>query len=174
MFGEIIRRKLAARGGVTDPLAYLQQRVLAPAGVEVAQWRRGPDGMPLLPQGATLSARDWARFGQFMLDGAAGLDARVIARLLRRHGGQSGYGLTWWLLRPGLVGPGPRSGLDGTSVEALAGEDIVMAAGLGNQRLYLLRRRGLVVVRQATGILDALAGRGPSWSDLAFLQSLLR
>ena len=151
VFGEIIRRKLVAAGANPDPLAYLRQRVLDPAGIAVGPWRRGPDGMPMLPQGAALSARDWARFGQFVLDD----------------------GLSWWLLRPGLVSPGPRAGLDGVLGQAMASEDVVMAAGAGDQRLYLLRRRGLVVVRQATGIVAALMGAGTGWQDAAFLQALL-
>ena len=69
-------------------------------------------------------------------------------------------------------GPGTRAGLEAAPQE-LADEDVVMAAGAGNQRLYLLRRRRLVVVRQASGILEAMAGRGPVWRDGDFLRALL-
>jgi hypothetical protein len=50
-----------------------------------------------------------------------------------------------------------------------------MAAGAGDQRLYLLPSLGLVVARQARGVLQALTGRrrGPPWSDVAFLRTLL-
>lgn len=173
VFGEIIRRKLVAAGANPDPLAYLRQRVLDPAGIAVGPWRRGPDGMPMLPQGAALSARDWARFGQFVLDGGRGLDAKTLAACFEGTAANPGYGLSWWLLRPGLVSPGPRAGLDGVLGQAMASEDVVMAAGAGDQRLYLLRRRGLVVVRQATGIVAALMGAGTGWQDAAFLQALL-
>jgi hypothetical protein len=39
-------------------------------------------------------------------------------------------------LRPGLISPPPRSGFDGDAIgEAALGEDVVMAAGAGDQRL---------------------------------------
>jgi hypothetical protein len=48
-----------------------------------------------------------------------------------------------------------------------------MAAGAGDQRLYLIPDRDLVVVRQADGILARLAGGGTDWSDAAFLRLVL-
>lgn len=174
IFGEILRRKLADRGLPPDPVRYLQQRVLDPSGARIGQWRTGPDGYPLMPQGAALTARDWARFGQFILEGAPGLHAQTLAANFEGSRVNPGYGLGWWLLRPGLVPPGPQAGLSDTSSPALNEEDVVMAAGAGHQRLYLLRRRGWVVVRQATGILEALQGSGPEWSDRAFLSALLQ
>jgi CubicO group peptidase (beta-lactamase class C family) len=174
VFGEIMRRKLRAAGLKDDPVAWLQSRVLDGIGVTVDRWRRGADGMPLLPQGAALTARDWARFGQWVLDGGKGVDAAALSACFEGSTANPGYGLTWWLLRPGLMPPGPgtRAGLESAPQE-LAGEDVVMAAGAGNQRLYLLRRRRLVVVRQASGILEAMAGRGPVWRDGDFLRALL-
>jgi CubicO group peptidase (beta-lactamase class C family) len=174
VFGEIMRRKLRAAGRGENPVAWLRSRVLAPIGVTVDRWRLGADGMPLLPQGAALTARDWARFGQWVLDGGQSVDAAALSACFEGSTANPGYGLTWWLLRPGLVPPGPgtRAGLEAAPQE-LADEDVVMAAGAGNQRLYLLRRRRLVVVRQASGILEAMAGRGPVWRDGEFLRALL-
>lgn len=173
IFGEILRRKLAATGRDANPLAYLQARVLDPAGCRPGTWRKGPDGNPLLPQGAAFTARDWARFGQFVLDGAAGLDSTVLAACFDGSQANPGYGLSWWLLRPGLVGPSPRAGVNQATTQGMENEDIVMAAGAGNQRLYLLRKRRLVVVRQADRIMLSLQGRGPAWSDREFLTRLL-
>lgn len=173
VFGEIMRRKLRAAGRDGDPVAYLRARVLDPVGVTVDRWRRGTDGLPFLPHGAALTARDWGRFGQWVLDGGQGVHGATLAACFEGTAANPGYGLTWWLLRPGLVPPGSRTDLD-AAVQAFGeGEDIVMAAGAANQRLYLLRRRGLVVVRQASGILEAMAGRGPVWRDAEFLRALL-
>lgn len=174
VFGEIMRRKLAARGHGYDPLRHLHARVLEPAGVNPSFWRRGADGMPLLSHGAALTARAWARYGQFVLDGAPGLDAGALGACFEGTAANPGYGLAWWLLRPGLVPPGPNAGVSDAQGDALRNEDVAMAAGAGNQRLYLLRRRGLVVVRQASGTLDALRGRGAQWSDREFLETLLQ
>jgi hypothetical protein len=48
-----------------------------------------------------------------------------------------------------------------------------MAAGAGNQRLYLVPDRDLVIVRQADGILASMAGDRTDWSDAAFLRLIL-
>jgi CubicO group peptidase (beta-lactamase class C family) len=171
IFGEIMRRKLAAAGGPADAVAYLESRVLTPIGVRIGRWRRGRrDGLPLMPQGAQLTARDWAGFGQFVLDGGAGLDPATLAACFEPTRLNPGYGLTWWLLRKGLIPPSERAGVDGAVGDDAVAEDIVMAAGAGDQRLYLLRARGLVVARQADGILRLR--RGPKWRDEEFLRAL--
>lgn len=166
-FGEIMQRKLEGR--FRDPAAYLQARVLEPIGVRPTRWRRGVDGNSLLPQGAQFSARAWARFGQWVLDGGRGVDPDVIGAFHRGTIANPGYGLTWWLLRPGLIPPSDRMMISVTPEAAR--EDVSMAAGAGNQRLYLLRRRGLVVVRQGT--LIRRNARSGGWSDTQFLRLLL-
>ena len=171
VFGEIMRRKTDG-----DPLAYLQRRILDPLEIEPARWRRGADGMPHLPSGAALTARDWARFGWFVMRRGEGrIDARALAECFEGSRANPGYGLSWWLLRDGLIPPGRNAGLEidtGLS-ERLGG--VSMAAGAGNQRLYLVPAFELVVVRQASGILQALMGRdrGPRWSDAEFLRLVL-
>lgn len=180
VFGEIVRRKLAAaRTGDADPLAYLQRRLFDPLGVRPQRWRRGADGMPHLPSGAALTARDWARVGVCVLDGGraggrALLDAGALADNWRTTPANPGYGLTWWMPGPGLVGPRQGAAVvrDGPRMAAFG--LVRMAAGAGNQRLYLLPERDMVVVRQATGVLRALRGGAPDWSDADFLALLPR
>jgi len=48
-----------------------------------------------------------------------------------------------------------------------------MAAGAGDQRLYLITERDMVVVRQADGILNGMRGGQSGWSDPDFLTLLL-
>ena len=172
-FGEVLRRKLKAAGRPDDPLSYLQSRVFDRLDLRTTGWRRGEDGYPILPHGAHFSAQQWGRFGQYILDGGSGLDGQVLSACFEGTEANPGYGLTWWLLRDGLVPPGPRSGIGGSMPDEIERADVVMAAGAGNQRLYLIRSRGLVVVRQATGILAALRGQGAAWSDTKFLKTLL-
>ncbi len=170
IFGEIMRRKT---GG--DPLDFLHRRVLEPLAIRPAFWRRGADGNPLMPAGAGLTARDWARFGWFVMrDGEGRLDREALAQCFAPSRANPGYGLSWWLLRDGLVPAA--GGAPATFAPELHRLDPVsMAAGAGNQRLFLVPRLDLVVVRQATGILAALSGRdtGPRWSDDEFLRALL-
>ncbi len=171
IFGEIMRRKT---GG--DPLDYLHRRILDPLGIAPTFWRRGADGMPHMPSGAGLTARDWARFGQFVLDGGEGrVDRDALAQCFLPSRANPGYGLSFWLLREGLVPPGRSSGVEvDPRLEQRFGP-ISMAAGAGDQRLYLLPQQNLVIARQATGILAALTGRarGPRWSDAEFLRIVL-
>lgn len=171
IFGEIIRRKTNS-----DPLDYLTRRVLAPLDIEPTHWRRGADGMPHMPSGAGLTARDWARFGWFVLQGGEGrVDASALRECFTGTRANPGYGLSFWLLRRGLVAPGRNAGveIDAELSDRFGG--ISMAAGAGNQRLYLIPTLDLVIARQATGILQALRRRssGPQWSDAEFLRLAL-
>jgi CubicO group peptidase (beta-lactamase class C family) len=177
VFGEIVRRKLGAAGRSDDVYAYLQGRVLDPAGATAARWTR-QEGQPNLPSGAYLTARDWGRFGQFVLDGGRSggrpfVDPVALAACFEPTRMNPGYGLTWWLLRPGLIGPGERAGLDEAAAEVARYADVRMAAGAGDQRLYLLPDRDLVIVRQASGVGRALMGQGTGWNDDAFLRLAL-
>lgn len=170
IFGEIIRRKLDG-----DPLAYLQRRIFDPLSITPTHWRRGRDGGPHMPSGAGLTGRDWARFGQFVLAGGEGrVDRPALEQCFEPSSANPGYGLSWWLLRPGLVAPGRTQTVDADPELAARFGPINMAAGAGDQRLYLLPRLELVIARQANGILRALRQRGQSdWSDAAFLRLAL-
>ena len=175
VFGEILRRALSRAGEPSDPVEWLQARILDPIGVRYGDWGRGRDSQPYLSQGGHFTARNWARYGQWVLDGAAGVDSSVYDLLFRPTDANPGYGLSWWLLRPGLIGPHPRAGIDAEAIaRKTVGEDVVMAAGAGDQRLYLFRDRGLVVVRQANQILRGMLARRDSvkWNDAEFIRLL--
>jgi len=170
IFGEIMRRKLNG-----DPLAYLQRRIFDPPRIEPTHWRRGRDGNPQMPSGAGFTARDWARFGWFVLrDGEGRVDRAALRECFEPSRANPGYGLSFWLLRDGLVPPGRIQSVDvDPELEHRFGR-INMAAGAGDQRLYLIPNLDLVVARQASGILRALRGRGGvNYSDGAFLRALL-
>lgn len=149
LFGEIMRRKLAAAhepgssaSKPEDPLAYLKRRVLDPIGLEVASWARAEDGNPFLPHGAELTAREWAKYGELIRrEGKRGgrqvLDAGLLDECFLPSRAFRGYGLTWWL---------PRARL---RTRVALPDDLVLAAGLGKQKLWVSRAHGLVVVRQA-------------------------
>jgi CubicO group peptidase (beta-lactamase class C family) len=179
IFGELVRRKLvAAKTGDADPLAYLTRRLFTPLGIRPIRWQRGSDGMPHLPSGAAITARDWATFGQFVLAGGVHrgktlVDPAALQANFEASKANPGYGLTWWMPRPGMIGPGPRSGLVNEAVSLSRLGRLFMAAGAGNQRLYLFPDQDMVVVRQADGILGALRGDVGDWSDQAFLSLVL-
>lgn len=169
VFGEIVRRVGRQSGEGEDVMAMLERRVLAPARASAPDWTR-QQGQPDLPSGARMTARNWARFGRHVLSNGYGFD---LAPLVRTTAANPGYGLTWWVPREGLVAPSRRSGLTGEGATIAAVTSVHMAAGAGDQRLYLLPDHDMVVVRQATGIRAALGGRRSGWSDADFLTRLL-
>ena len=63
-FGELVRRKLAARNESVE--AYLKRRVFDPIGLKVGFWRKDREGNLSLPGGASLTAREWAKFGELV------------------------------------------------------------------------------------------------------------
>jgi len=166
VFGEYLRCRL---GG--DPLEHLQKWVTGPAGVKLNRWQRGTDGMPLMPSGAFLSAEQWACFGEFVLANHDRL--RPCFAGTRAN---PAYGLTWWLKRPielkVLHGIRRAESICELTCAPTVPDDLVMAAGAGDQRLYLIPSRQLVVVRQANHV------RHPAlrsdWSDRRFLELLFK
>jgi len=179
VFGEIMNRKLAARG--SDVERYLNARVLAPIGARVAGWLRDDAGQPHLAGGAGMTARDWSRVGRLIVaDGRWGRRRVLDAGLLRdaRSAGSAAnraYGLTFWRNAPGLTaravaGPGPGTPTRRPIILPGGPNDLVMAAGAGNQRLYLFPSSDLVIVRQAPVRAGQQAG---GWSDAEFLELAL-
>jgi CubicO group peptidase (beta-lactamase class C family) len=186
IFGEIMKRKLQSYEGgrYADALAYLEARILAPLGVKPAQWNRGRDGDPHLPSGADLTAREWARFGKFILDGGAVdgallVDEAAFAAMFEGSAVNPGYGLSWW-----LKAEPSKATLDASRTMTVASDlfthprrnelpaDLVMAAGAGDQRLYIIPSMSLVVVRQ-TDRLFMRSRAARRYSDVEFLLALL-
>lgn len=181
VFGELMRRKLAPRGD--GPLDYLRRRVLDPIGLSVGSWRRGVDGNPQLPSGAALTAREWAKLGELVRlggrwNGVEIVDPKALDACFEGTAANPRYGLSWWLNRPidpllAASIPVLRRNADPLWDVPGVPRDLVFAAGAGDQRLYVSRDCGLVVVRQAKGILRALLGLRSGFSDAAFLRVLL-
>lgn len=180
-FGEIMRRKLVAKGDSADLLAYLDRRILKPIGIRYAAWRRGADGNPLLPQGTQITAREWAKFGEFILaggkiNGRAIVDPTAFAAMFRGSAAHPGYGLTWWLPKASRVPDPITAETDIGRRSAELPTDLVEAAGAGDQRLYVIPSKKLVIVRQALLNIAALAAgkvERSGWSDADFLKLLL-
>ncbi|MCI0476129.1 MAG: hypothetical protein L0Y55_07770, partial [Anaerolineales bacterium] len=180
--GEVMRRKLESKK--QSPLDYLKARVFDPIGLKVGQWMIGDDGNPNLPSGARLTAREWAQYGELIRlggtwEGKQILPAQTLEECFRGTPQNPAYGLTWWLNRD--VSPDLRAAIrqltagteDLWNIPGVP-RDLVFAAGAGKQRLYVSRSLNLVVVRQATGILQSLAGqRRSEFSDAEFLSLLL-
>ena len=159
IFGELLKRKLEKREDLPFevPLAYLEAGIFDHIGLEYTDWRRDSDGNPLLPSGAFITAPEWAKFGQLLLQKGEWkeellLDPSTLAKsLVPQNEVTSKYGLTFWLLDEG----------DDESRPWLAGA--YMAAGAGKQRLFILPAVEMVVIRQ---------GESRKFEDLEFLDAL--
>jgi CubicO group peptidase (beta-lactamase class C family) len=144
VFGEVLKRKLAAsaKEGEQQPrdfVAYLKDRVLQPIDCRFASWLRDAKGNPALPYGAYMTAREWAKFGLLVLNRGKHGDRQIVptARFDECFVGSKAnpvYGLNFW-----LVGKRARS-------ERIP-KDTVSAAGMFNQKLYIIPSRKLLVVR---------------------------
>jgi CubicO group peptidase (beta-lactamase class C family) len=183
-FGELVKRKLADRS--QGPLEYLTERVFEPIGLEPRNWRMDQNGDPQLPAGAWLTAREWAKFGEFVRlggswDGKQILKTELLDQCFDGTRQNPAYGLTFWLGKERGLGGGAGIASKLNQSEDLSfspgsgmPRDIVMANGLGGQRLFISRDAKLVVVRQSdAGAVVFRQVDGSGWSDKKFLQLLL-
>ena len=112
---------------------------------------------------AHFTAREWVNYGKLWIqngqwEGQQLLDPALMhLAVTYPNTAYRGYGLTWWLNVPtdgtydpsvDQIPPGARG--DGTQIANNAPTDLYMAAGLENQRLYVLPSQNLVIVRYAT------------------------
>lgn len=174
LFGALLQR---TRGG-EDPLRYYEQRIFDPLGIEAGPWTYVGSTDPQLAGGAWLTAGDWLRFGRLLLndgrwEGEQILPVGLLDALTTPTGASPGYGLTVWLNAPvdpaasffeyapsSLQPDGPNGMIydDGPA-------DLFMAAGLFNQRLYVIPSREMVAV--------SFGRPSRTWSDAEFLARLL-
>jgi CubicO group peptidase (beta-lactamase class C family) len=105
VIGEVVR------GAVKRPLAdYLAERIWGPVGMEAdgTWWLDSPEGVEIGGSGISATLRDYARFGQFILeDGVAG-GRRLLPEGWSREAGSPkvlrdgtplAYGYLWWPAR---------------------------------------------------------------------------
>ncbi len=183
VFGELMRRKIDPKGeGVMD---YLKRRILDPIGLKVANWTM-QNGQPNLPSGAFLSAREWIKFGTFLKNGGKWngkqlVRTKLLDELYTGSKANPNYGLTFWLNRSNsgkadvsenagrlqqLLGDreSETTDISKNGVGNDVAKDLIMAAGAGKQRLYVIPSLDLVIVRQ---------GRQSRFDDREFLTRLL-
>ena len=134
-FGELLRRKLEPRKESVE--GYIKRRLLDPIGLKPSAWRKDTQGNPNLPSGAQLTAREWAKFGLFVLnrgawEGRQLVSEKLLAECFQGSKAHPAYGLTFWL---NAADERPR--------------DLVMAAGAGKQKLYIVPSRRLLIVQFA-------------------------
>lgn len=175
-FGELMRRKLSPQSETVD--GYLKRKILDPIGLNVALWRKGPDGNPQLPSGLSLTPREWAKFGELIrLQGKWGdkqiVSAAHLAECFQGTTANPNYGLTFWLNKkiqrqePDEPTDDETDGLQPKPLNGEAGPvDLILAAGALGQRCYIIPSLELVVIRQGFS-------RRNEYDDREFLTRLL-
>ncbi len=170
VFGEVVKRKL----GKETAIEYLNRRIFRPIELEMPGWRYGQDNNPAMATGASLKASEWAKFGEFLRNrgrwnGRSVVRADQIEELFKPSAANPAFGIGFWLeviadIESEETGRSIRSGA-GRAPAAKSAYRIIMSAGAGKQRLYIIEPLGLVVVRQ---------GKPSSFSDAEFLSRLLQ
>lgn len=183
VFGELIQRKLKARGTPMSSRDFIKTRILDPLGMIWTDWRSTPEGDPILSQGSVFTAREWAKFGEFVRKGGVTpkgemlVDPATFKQLFNGSAANPAYGVSWWLPRPTPTPDVLTASIDLTRHSVDLPADMVVAGGAGNQRMYVVPSCGLTAVRQASFNPAAALAAGPtrqrSWSDFTFIRSLL-
>jgi len=183
IFGEVMRRKLANKN--ESVMDYLKRRILDPIGLKTDRWTL-QEGQPNMPSGAFLTAREWIKLGQMLKDGGKWNGKQIIKKSLldelsKGSKANPNYGITFWLNRSHT---GQANVVDTTGrlrnimgdedvgttaiskhgIDKQIANDLYMAAGAANQRLYIVPSQDLVIVRQ---------GRMTRFDDRKFLSLLL-
>jgi CubicO group peptidase (beta-lactamase class C family) len=138
-----------------------------------------------------LTARNWAKFGQFVLDKGANpkepsqvlLKEELLMQCFEPSAINKSYGLTWWLngvddqadgqlrnttLRDRLRDEALNREADTEIVKDGKKLKVYMAAGLGKQRLYVIPKYDLVVVRFAEP-----SPQGAAFKNNSFIEPIL-
>jgi len=153
-FGEILKRKLEPSNQSVE--GWLRRQVFRPLDIHIAYWKHDDAGNPLLHAGLWLSAEEWAKFGEYVLDELTGskkllVDHQLFRQLFIGHEANPAYGLGWWLNAPP---PSPRlekmsdyqPAVDGDQIYP-DGPRVYAAIGSSYQRLYVIPSLDLVIVR---------------------------
>ncbi len=174
VFHEVMKRKLAARG--QTPTKFLERKVLSPLGLGPQRYLADKAGNPLLATGFMMTARQWARMGELILNGGSPVvPSRLLAQCFRGSDANCAFGKGFWNNTMAARGREldvedtlePKWNRQNWRAACLcrdAPSDLVAAIGSGYQRLFVIPSRQLVVVRQ---------GRFGKFSDGNFLRLVL-
>lgn len=173
--------------------SYMHRRVLDPIGLKVGWFAEDKAGNPNLPGGCLLTASEWVKFGEMVrlqgkwpqADGTlkSVVSWETLAECFKPSAMNKDYGLTWWLpasanpeaslVADGVLGELLRRRNESQPARRMVGPDgeplkVLMAAGLGKQRLYVIPAYDLVVVRFAEATRE-----GRRYDDREFLAPIL-
>lgn len=164
-----------------DPVQYLYDNLLKTLGMpreHLDRWIRDSKGKPQIAGGAYLDARSWLNFGLVIANGGNWkgrqlLDPATLALVTSSSNPAfEGYGLSWW--RNNTINGSYQPNIDVVPADGRPdlqqilpqqAEDVIFAAGLGRQRLYIVPSQNLVIVRFGMTL-------GDSFSDQELLSRI--
>ena len=178
IFCELLRRKLNGR----STISYIQEKVLSPLGLTQMEFKADTRGNPLPASGFELTAAEWARFGEMIVEHGSYNGRQIVSPVLLGQAfvGSSAnpaYGLTFWLNRQSsnffpreidvekeIDLPWQRARWNSVCIARAAPSDMVVGLGSAYQRLFIIPSIKAVIVRQ---------GREARFSDAQFLRLVL-
>ena len=172
VFHEVLTKKLRDQTATH----YLERRVLHRLGLGPQRYLLDRAGNPLLATGWILTARQWAKIGQIVLDnGAPVISRKSLEECWRGTMANRAFSLGWWNNRAApngrefdfeqmLTPKWPNQDWRDACLCRDAPSDLVACIGSEGQRLYVIPSLKLIVIRQANG---------GSFSDAHFLRLLL-
>ncbi len=162
------REMLWARIGMQDTNWVTR---IAPAGVPRNLFAFGPEDAPFSALMTTV--RDMARFGLLVQNFGEWADTPILrdraylaASTDSSQEMNPAYGYLWWLNgKASYLNPGRRPGGDGALIPA-GPADLICALGAGDQKIYISRSLGTVIVRQGDPAGTAAATRSEFDNEL--------
>ena len=172
VFHQVLKKKLRDQ----TPTHFLERRVLRRLGLGRQRYLEGRAGNPLLATGWILTAKQWAKMGQIILNhGAPVISQKSLEQCWHGTSANGAFSLGWWNNRAApngrefdfeqmLIPKWPNQDWREACLCRDAPSDLVACIGSEGQRLYVIPSLHLIVVRQA---------EGGSFSDARFLRLLL-
>ncbi|QSR87118.1 serine hydrolase [Candidatus Methylacidiphilum infernorum] len=178
IFCELLNRKLRQRG--MTACEYMEKNLLEPLEIHNVEFKRDGHGNPLLAAGFRLTAREWARLGELILNKGWFKGKKIISWEYLKECFQGSpinplYGIGFWVnsLAPygreidvemELSKPWEKANWKNGSLCNDAPSDLVESIGSANQRMFVIPSMHLIIVRQS---------HGGGFSDRTFLKLLL-
>jgi CubicO group peptidase (beta-lactamase class C family) len=161
-FGEIIRRKLIAKGLGSDPVNdYLFPKILEPIGALPKKWAKLSNGESQLPSGAEFTAKNWVKFGKLInqngiWNGDTIINPTILQECFIGSTAYKIFGLSWWLDSYTKTFP-----------------QTVSAVGALGQYLIISRNSDIVIVRQSSKATDSVSSARKNSFKMDTLLTLL-
>ena len=133
--------------------------MLDPIGSQIALWNRDINGKPDFAAGASMTARNWIKYGQLLLDDGVWDSNQVLSRSSVRKcrhyytPALGVYGLSFWLNRPAgntwsaVEDDVPLPANFAGQMVPSSPDDHFAALGFGNMQLHMIPSEGLVIIK---------------------------